>query len=132
MQIHPSTPRAGTRSAIEAIGSDVHVITENATRTTDPISGRLGAKRQFCAGLRPGFHLGVGRSVPHRARAASPGRLGRGPAAVRGQRAPQESCRNGPPLGFPITNSMLVTWVVAASLIIFAQVATRRMEPVPQ
>jgi F-type H+-transporting ATPase subunit a len=35
------------------------------------------------------------------------------------------------PLGFPITNSMLVTWVVAAALIVFARVATRRMDQVP-
>src|SRR5262245_24268879 len=33
--------------------------------------------------------------------------------------------------GFPITNSMLVTWGVALVLIIFAQIATRRMSAVP-
>jgi F-type H+-transporting ATPase subunit a len=31
-----------------------------------------------------------------------------------------------------ITNSMVVTWVVAIGLIIFAQVATRRIRPVPE
>ena len=36
------------------------------------------------------------------------------------------------PLGFPITNSMVVTWVVAALLIIFARFATRDMKHVPQ
>jgi F-type H+-transporting ATPase subunit a len=35
------------------------------------------------------------------------------------------------PGGFPITNSMLVTWIVAIGLIIFAQVATRRMKRIP-
>jgi F-type H+-transporting ATPase subunit a len=35
------------------------------------------------------------------------------------------------PFGFPITNSMLVTWIVAAVLIVFAQLATRRMAAVP-
>jgi F-type H+-transporting ATPase subunit a len=35
------------------------------------------------------------------------------------------------PLGFPITNSMVVTWIVALGLIIFAQVATRNMKGVP-
>ena len=35
------------------------------------------------------------------------------------------------PLGFPITNSMLITWCVALGLIIFAQIATRRMTAVP-
>jgi F-type H+-transporting ATPase subunit a len=32
---------------------------------------------------------------------------------------------------FTITNSMLVTWVVAAGMIFFAQTATRRIKPVP-
>ena len=35
------------------------------------------------------------------------------------------------PFGFPITNSMVVSWIVALGLIVFAQVATRRMKPVP-
>src|SRR5437764_15253290 len=33
--------------------------------------------------------------------------------------------------GFGITNSMLVTWIVAASIIIFAQVATQQVKPIP-
>jgi F-type H+-transporting ATPase subunit a len=36
------------------------------------------------------------------------------------------------PLGLPITNSMIVTWIVAIALIVFAQVATRRMKDVPE
>src|SRR6185369_14562027 len=36
------------------------------------------------------------------------------------------------PFGFPITNSMLVTWIVAAGLIVFAQLATRRMKEIPE
>jgi F-type H+-transporting ATPase subunit a len=32
---------------------------------------------------------------------------------------------------FPITNSMVVSWIVALALTIFAQVATRNMKPVP-
>src|ERR1700719_3884697 len=32
---------------------------------------------------------------------------------------------------FAITNSMLVTWIVAAGLIIFAQIATRRVATIP-
>jgi F-type H+-transporting ATPase subunit a len=35
------------------------------------------------------------------------------------------------PFNFPITNSMVVSWIVALGLIIFAQVATRDMKPVP-
>jgi F-type H+-transporting ATPase subunit a len=36
------------------------------------------------------------------------------------------------PLGFPITNSMVVTWVVAIGLIVFARLATRDMKQVPE
>jgi F-type H+-transporting ATPase subunit a len=32
---------------------------------------------------------------------------------------------------FPVTNSMLVTWIVAVAVILFAQYATRRMKEVP-
>ena len=35
------------------------------------------------------------------------------------------------PFGFPITNSMVVTWGVAVALVVFAQLATRRMQQVP-
>jgi len=33
--------------------------------------------------------------------------------------------------GFPVTNSMIVSWIVSVGLIVFAQVATRHMKPVP-
>jgi len=35
------------------------------------------------------------------------------------------------PLGFPITNSMVLMWIVAVGLILFAQIATRTMKKVP-
>ena len=35
------------------------------------------------------------------------------------------------PSGFSVTNSMVVTWVVAVGLIVFAQAATRQMKRVP-
>jgi F-type H+-transporting ATPase subunit a len=35
------------------------------------------------------------------------------------------------PFGFPITNSMVVTWIAAALLIAFARIATRNMQQVP-
>jgi F-type H+-transporting ATPase subunit a len=35
------------------------------------------------------------------------------------------------PFGFPITNSMIASWIVASGLIGFAQVATRHMKLVP-
>src|SRR5258705_4163920 len=44
---------------------------------------------------------------------------------------PQSAVEIARPFGFPITNSMVVTWTVALGLIIFAQVATRRMKRIP-
>jgi F-type H+-transporting ATPase subunit a len=44
----------------------------------------------------------------------------------------QQALEVARPFGLPITNSMLVSWVVALGLIIFAQVSTRRMELVPK
>src|SRR6266542_5939510 len=32
---------------------------------------------------------------------------------------------------FAITNSMLVTWIVAAGIIVFAQIATQNIKPIP-
>jgi F-type H+-transporting ATPase subunit a len=57
-----------------------------------------------------------------------------------GQAAPAEEAEHGlsqkaveiaRPFGFPVTNSMLVTWIVAIGLIVFAQLATRKMSQVP-
>ena len=44
---------------------------------------------------------------------------------------PQKAVEIARPFGFPITNSMVVTWIVAVGLIVFAQMATRRMAQVP-
>ncbi len=45
---------------------------------------------------------------------------------------PQHAVEIARPFNFPITNSMVVTWIVAVGLIIFAQVATRNMKEVPE
>jgi F-type H+-transporting ATPase subunit a len=45
---------------------------------------------------------------------------------------PQAAVEIARPLGFPITNSMVVTWIVALGLIVFAQVATRNMKRIPE
>ena len=45
---------------------------------------------------------------------------------------PQAAVEIGRPFGFPITNSMIVSWIVALALIIFAQYATRNMKRVPE
>src|SRR3954453_8840575 len=44
---------------------------------------------------------------------------------------PQQAVEVGRPLGFPVTNSMVVTWIVALALIVFARAATRDMKSVP-
>jgi F-type H+-transporting ATPase subunit a len=44
---------------------------------------------------------------------------------------PRNAVEIAKPLGFPITNSMVVTWVVALGLIVFVQLATRKMQAVP-
>jgi F-type H+-transporting ATPase subunit a len=43
----------------------------------------------------------------------------------------QKAVEIGHILGFPITNSMIFTWVVALGLILFARLATRQMNQVP-
>ena len=53
-------------------------------------------------------------------------------SAAEGERGlPQQAVEIARPLGFPITNSMVVTRIVAAGLIVFARVATRGMKQVP-
>src|SRR5262249_6946873 len=57
-----------------------------------------------------------------------------GPSAIPEQEEhglPQGAVEIARPFGFPITNSMVVTWVVALALIVFAQMATREMKQVP-
>jgi F-type H+-transporting ATPase subunit a len=44
---------------------------------------------------------------------------------------PQKAVEIARPFGFPITNSMVVSWIVAVGLIVFARVATRDMKHVP-
>ena len=44
---------------------------------------------------------------------------------------PQRAVELGRPWGFSVTNSMVVTWIVAACLILLAQIATRHMKQRP-
>jgi len=53
-------------------------------------------------------------------------------AIAQEERGPsQKAVEIARPFGFPITNSMVVSWIVAAGLIVFARVATRDMKRVP-
>src|SRR5215510_15649412 len=47
------------------------------------------------------------------------------------QELSQKPVEIGRVFGFPITNSMLVSWIAALGLIVFAQLATRKMQQVP-
>jgi F-type H+-transporting ATPase subunit a len=53
-------------------------------------------------------------------------------AAVEEHGLSQKAVEIARPFGFPVTNSMVVTWIVAIGLIVFAQLATRNMKPVPE
>jgi F-type H+-transporting ATPase subunit a len=56
------------------------------------------------------------------------------PASPEGQHEPALSLKAIPLVQvgkFAITNSMLVTWIVAAGIIVFAQIATRNIKPIP-
>jgi len=44
---------------------------------------------------------------------------------------PQKAVEIGRPFGFPITNSMLVSWIVAIALIVFARVAMQDVKEIP-
>jgi F-type H+-transporting ATPase subunit a len=44
---------------------------------------------------------------------------------------PTKAVQIASPLGFPITNSMLVSWIVAIGIVVFAQTATKKMNQVP-
>jgi F-type H+-transporting ATPase subunit a len=52
-------------------------------------------------------------------------------AAEEGHGLSQHAIDLARPLGFPITNSMVVTWLVTVALILFARAATRKMKQVP-
>jgi len=44
---------------------------------------------------------------------------------------PQSAIEIARPFGFPVTNSMVLMWIVAVGLIVFSQIATRSMKQIP-
>ncbi len=52
-------------------------------------------------------------------------------AESEGHGLPRKAVEIGRPFGFPVTNSMVVSWIVAVGLIVFARIATRDMQQVP-
>jgi len=84
--------------------------------------GRGGRRRFFAVSLLTAAlssSLGAGRLL------AAP------EAEGKAHGLPQSAVDLGHVFGLPITNSMVVTWVVAVGLIAFAQLATRKMERIP-
>src|SRR5437867_2132753 len=59
------------------------------------------------------------------------GRVPSGGAEPEEHGLPQKAVEIARPFGFPISNSMVVSWIVAVGLIIFARVATRDMKRIP-
>jgi len=53
------------------------------------------------------------------------------PPAAEEHGLPPKAVEIARPFGFPITNSMVVSWIVALGLITFAQFATRNMKKIP-
>jgi F-type H+-transporting ATPase subunit a len=70
----------------------------------------------------------IGLAIDHSANAASPAA---GPK-VEEPGLTEEANEITRLLGLPITNSMIVTWIVALGLIVFARIATRHTKPVPE
>jgi F-type H+-transporting ATPase subunit a len=88
--------------------------------------GRVAALVLAASLMGPGATAAVAQSDAATAKSAPAARAApeeRGPS-----QKPAEIAR---PFGFPITNSMAVSWIVAGVLIIFARVATRDMKRVP-
>jgi F-type H+-transporting ATPase subunit a len=86
-------------------------------------------RREVRSGLKTGSRLQtLARTLPLAALliAAGPSDI---LAAEHG--LPESAVEIARPFGFPITNSMVVTWIVAIGLIVFAQLATRKMTDVP-
>jgi F-type H+-transporting ATPase subunit a len=63
--------------------------------------------------------------------AAAPGAAPAEAAAGHREGVPQKPDTIGHIFGLPITNSMVVSWVVALGLIVFSQLATRDMKEIP-
>jgi F-type H+-transporting ATPase subunit a len=75
---------------------------------------------------------GITKATPEGEPAAQ-GEAGKEETELSAYAVPLWDIKGVPVIGhFPITNSMLVTWVVALGVIIFAQVATRNMKLVPE
>ena len=82
-----------------------------------------------CAPLAA-LNAATGEAAPVATKPAALAASGTSPAAPAEHGIPQSAQSLGPKGGF-VTNSMLVTWIVAVSMILFARFATRKIQEVP-
>ena len=73
-----------------------------------------------------------GKTAPAAAHTGAPAKVGAATPADAEHGPTQQAVEIARPFGFPITNSMAVSWIVAVGLIAFAQAATRHMKLVPE
>src|SRR5215470_8626036 len=99
--------------------------TENAGNTNLPMTGGFNLRWELAQTVRFVILFLMGMFVSAGATLASAATAHSEPGL------PQQAVEIARPLGFPITNSMVVTWIVAAGLIIFSRVVTRSMKQVP-
>jgi F-type H+-transporting ATPase subunit a len=83
----------------------------------------------ICAPLAA-LNAATGEAAPSAAKPAALAASGASPAASAEQGSPQSAQSLGRKGGF-VTNSMLVTWMVAVGVILFARFATRKIQEVP-
>ena len=81
--------------------------------------------------MGPGADLAFARNEAAPARSATSTNEAPGHGNAKAGSLPQKAVEIARPFGFPITNSMVVSWIVAVGLVIFARVATRDMKRVP-
>ena len=82
-----------------------------------------------CAPLAA-LNAATGEAAPSATKAAALAASGASPAAFAEHGSPQSAQSLGHKGGF-VTNSMLVTWIVAVGVILFARFATRKIQEVP-
>jgi F-type H+-transporting ATPase subunit a len=83
--------------------------------------------------VRAGFAANAGPPTPESAAQVTVPAVGETTAPHQEEHGlTQQALEIARPFGLPITNSMIMSWLVALGLIIFAQVSTRHMEMVPK
>lgn len=129
-QTHPSRSIAFDQLAAKPLSRALATWSSNRTARVLMLSLALLCGSQLVVAAEPGPH---GDS-------SNAGAVGQPTGIAAPESATSEHKEHGLPesaveigrcLNFPITNSMIVTWVATLGLIVFAQTATRRMKEIP-